>query len=87
MHSFDYVHNTMKISHEQIIKFPLILKRRVSLIRGRHLYLEFLNRNQYDPTKPLYVPLNAFYGIDDSEFCQNYAKTSVNDFNQFLKTI
>lgn len=85
--SFDYVHNTMKISHEQIIKFPLILQRRANLIKGRHLYLKLLHRDQYDPTRPLYVPLSAFYAIDDAEFCLTYAKTSVNDFNQFLKTL
>ncbi|OTF76889.1 mTERF domain-containing protein 1, mitochondrial-like protein [Euroglyphus maynei] len=85
--SFEYVNTTMKISHEQVLNFPLILLRRVRLIRERHLYLKSLNRDQYDPNKPLYVPLNAFYQLDDSQFCIEYAKTCIDDFNRFLKTI
>ncbi|KAH7641594.1 mterf domain-containing protein 1 [Dermatophagoides farinae] len=85
--SFEYVNTTMQISHEQVLNFPLILLRRVRLIRVRHLYLQSLNRDQYDPNKPLYVPLSAFFQIDDSQFCIEYAKTCVDDFNRFLKTI
>ncbi|XP_027202749.2 mitochondrial transcription termination factor 3 [Dermatophagoides pteronyssinus] len=85
--SFEYVNTTMQINHEQILKFPLILLRRVRLIRERHLYLKSLNRDQYDPTKPLYVPLGAFFQIDDAQFCIEYAKTCIDDFNRFLKTI
>lgn len=85
--TFDFVHNEMRIPHEIIAKYPAILNRRVSLVRQRHKYLETLNRHQYDPCKPLFVPLSAFYVIDDAEFCSKYAKTSVNDFNAFLKTI
>lgn len=84
---FDFVHNQMGLSHEQIAKFPKIFLRRLRLIRPRHFYLKTLNRAQYDPTLPLYVPLSAFYEIDDAEFCLQYAKTSVNDYNLFLKSI
>lgn len=77
----------MGIPHELIVKSPKIFRRRLPLIKGRHQYLKTLDRVQYDPTKPLYVPLSAFYEIDDSLFCLKYAKTSVNDFNAFLKSL
>ena len=84
---FDLVHNEMKISHELIAKVPHILNRRVSIVESRHLYLKALGRDQYDPSKPLYVPLSAFCFPEDPEFCLKYAKTNVNDFNLFLKTL
>lgn len=84
---FDYVHNEMKIPHELIARFPIILDIRLHFIEWRHLYLKKLGRDQYNPKEPLYVPLTAFYELEDNEFCEKYAKTSVNDFNLFLKTI
>lgn len=85
--TFDYVHNTMRIPLEHIVNFPMILKKRIRFIAERHQYLKLLKRDQYDPTKPLYVPLSAFYELEDSDFCLLYAKTSVCDYNQFLKTL
>lgn len=85
--TFNYVHNQMGIPHDLIVKFPSILNCRKRPIIERNLYLKFLNRAQYDPKIPLYVPLSAFYSIDDSRFCFKYAKTSVNDYNVFLKTL
>ncbi|UXI21400.1 Down syndrome cell adhesion molecule-like protein 1 [Sarcoptes scabiei] len=87
MQTFNYVHNEMKIPLDLIVKFPMILIRRQALVRERHLYLKALKRDQFDPKKPLYVPLKAFYQVDDAEFCLKYCKTSVNDFNEFLKTL
>lgn len=77
----------MGIPHQLITQFPQIFSRRISQTRPRHLYLKTLNRAQYDPTKELYVPLSAFFAIDDGVFCLKYAKTSVSDFNAFLKTL
>ena len=84
---FDYVHNEMKIPHELIARYPMILDRRLHLIDWRHSYLKKLGRDQYDPKKPLYVPLSAFFKLEDNEFCEKYAKTSVHEFNLFLKTV
>ena len=84
---FDLVHHDMSFSHQMIVNYPLIFTRRVRLIKTRHLYLQTLDRAQYDPCKPLYVPLSAFYLLDDATFCLKYAKTSVNDYNAFLKTL
>ncbi|XP_054158875.1 transcription termination factor 3, mitochondrial-like [Oppia nitens] len=84
---FDLVHNDMMISHELLTKFPQILMKFRQSIESRHLYLKRLGRAQYDPTKPLYVPLTAFYELEDNEFADKYAKTSVNDFNCFCKSL
>jgi len=87
VNTFDYVHNQMGMPHERLVKTPEILMSPKKDIEQRHSYLKVLNRAQYDPTKPLYVPLTAFYELDDALFCIKYAKTSANDFNTFLKTL
>jgi mTERF domain-containing protein len=46
-----------------------------------------LGKNQYDPTKPNYVSLDDIIVEDDEEFCKETAKTSVAEFNAFLRLI
>lgn len=84
---FDYLHGEMGFSHKQISQHPFILHHRLMFTKQRHEYLKSLDRAQYDPAKPLYVPLNAFYEMDDADFCLKYCKTSVTHFNNFLKTL
>ena len=84
---FVYVHNEMGLSHELIARTPQIFNQRLKLTKTRHEYLKTLDRAQYDPTKPLFVPLRAFYELNDADFCMEYAKTSVNDFNAYLKSL
>ncbi|GBN38046.1 Transcription termination factor 3, mitochondrial [Araneus ventricosus] len=84
---FDIVHNLMGIPHETIIKFPEIFTRRAFITKQRHLYLVHLNRAQYDPTQPLYVSLRDLVLLSDSEFCEKCAQTSVDLYNEFLKTL
>ena len=84
---FDLIHNEMKIPHELIAKQPNIFESKILSIKFRHEYLKRLGRDQYDPKKPLYVPLSAFNDLEDNEFCEKYAKTSVRDFNLFMKSI
>ncbi|VVC24613.1 Transcription termination factor, mitochondrial/chloroplastic [Cinara cedri] len=84
---FDYIHNTMNINHDRIVLEPQVLSCRLFRIKQRHEYLKYLNRVQYDPTKPNYVSLLKLVSGTDSEFCLNIAKTSVEMFNSYLKTI
>ncbi|GFY79221.1 transcription termination factor 3, mitochondrial [Trichonephila inaurata madagascariensis] len=84
---FNVVHNLMGISHEMIIKNPEIFTRRGFIIKQRHLYLVHLNLAQYDPSLPLYVSLYDLVVTTDSEFCEKCAKTSVEKYNEFLKTL
>jgi len=83
---FNYIHHTMDINHDRIVLEPQVLTSRLFRIKQRHEYLQYLNRAQYDPTKPNYVPLSKLVSGDDSEFCINLAKTSVEMFNTYLKT-
>lgn len=84
---FNYIHNTMGISHDRIVLEPQVMSSRLFRIKQRHEYLKYLNRAQYDPTKPNYVSLLKLVSGNDSEFCINIAKTSVEMFNSYLKTV
>ncbi|GLV45745.1 mitochondrial transcription termination factor 3 [Carabus blaptoides fortunei] len=87
LNRFDYVHKTMKISHEQILQMPKILTSRKFRIQQRHLFLEKLSRAQYNPKSENYVSLEQLVAGTDSEFCANVAKSSVQAYNTFLKSL
>jgi len=84
---FNYVHNNMEISHDRIVLESQVLTSRLFRTKQRHEYLKYLNRAQYDPTKANYVSLSKLISGNDSEFCMNIAKTSVEMFNSYLKTV
>lgn len=84
---FEYLHNTMKISHEQMLKMPKILFARKIRLEQRHLFLVKLGRAQYDPKKENYVSLDNLDSGSDSDFCANVAKSSVQAYNTFLKSL
>lgn len=77
----------MKISHKTILNHPEILFCRNFKLKQRHLFLEKLGRAQYDSRKENYVPIKALVEKTDAEFCRQFAKCSVHDFNLFLKTL
>ncbi|KAK8735463.1 hypothetical protein OTU49_005404 [Cherax quadricarinatus] len=83
---FEIAHNQIGLSHSQIVQFPQILMSRDFRIKQRHDYLKLIGRDQYDPLKPNYVSPSALVSSDDVEFCTTIAKTSVQNFNDFLKT-
>lgn len=45
-----------------------------------------MKKAQYDPSKPMYVSPRALISGTDLEFCRDIAKTSVELYNEFLKT-
>ncbi|ERE60465.1 transcription termination factor 3, mitochondrial isoform X2 [Cricetulus griseus] len=85
--TFDYIHNVMNIPHHIIVKFPQVFNTRVFKIKERHSFLAYLGKAQYDPAKTNYVSLDKFVSIPDEVFCKEIAKTSVDDFEKFLKTL
>lgn len=87
LRKFNYIHNVMKISHETICQFPKIFLCREFRIKQRHMFLEKLGRAQFDPKKENYVPLMGLVEGTDLDFCKNYAKCTVDDFNLYLKTL
>lgn len=66
---------------------PKVLTSRKFRIQQRHLFLEKLGRAQYDPKKEHYVSLEKLVAGTDSEFCANVAKSSVQAYNTFLKSL
>lgn len=84
---FNYIHNIMNINHDRIILEPHVMSCRLFRIKQRHEYLKYLNRAQYDPTKPNYVSLSKLISGSDSEFCMDIAKTNIELFNTYLKTV
>lgn len=83
----DYIHNKMKISHDQIVKSSAVLQHREHRIRQRHEFLQLIGKAQYDPTKDLYVSLTQLVDGTDSEFAMNVAKTSYSKFEAFLRQL
>ncbi|XP_053323621.1 transcription termination factor 3, mitochondrial [Spea bombifrons] len=85
--TFDYVHNKMGIPHHIIIKFPQVFNTNLLRLKERHQYLTFLGRAVYDPTQPNYVSLDKIASLPNDCFCDEVAKTSVQEFEHFLKTL
>ncbi|CAH1397397.1 unnamed protein product [Nezara viridula] len=84
---FDYLHNTMGIPHSQLISQPGTLLCRQSKLKERHEFLKSIGKDIFDPTKPGYIsPLSVVAGTDQY-FCTKVAKTSVETYNRFLKTL
>lgn len=83
----DLIHNTIGLGHKTIAKFPKLITGPILDIEYRFKYLQKLKRDQFNPTKPLYVPPFALYNKSDDFFCTNYAKTSLEDYKLFLKTV
>ncbi|XP_043735054.1 transcription termination factor 3, mitochondrial isoform X2 [Cervus elaphus] len=85
--TFDYVHNVMCVPHHIIVRFPQVFNTRLFKVKERHLFLAYLGRAQYDPTKPNYISLDKLVSVPDGIFCEGMAKASVRDFEKFLKTL
>jgi len=87
MKSFDFIHNEMGFSHEHIVRWPNILRKRVSVLLPRCQFLQFLKRDQFDPMRANYVSPQALASTDDLTFCNTVAKVPIKMFNDFLKTL
>ncbi|XP_066531443.1 transcription termination factor 3, mitochondrial [Hoplias malabaricus] len=84
---FDFIHNTMGVPHSLITNFPQVLNAKFLRIKERHLFLEYLGRAHYDPAHPSYIPLERMVVLPDEIFCSEVALTSLEDFEQFQKTL
>lgn len=51
------------------------------------MFLEKLGRAQFDPKKENFVPILALAEGTDVDFCKNFAKCTIDDYNHFLKTL
>lgn len=85
--TFTYLYQTMKIPLERIVQECGILTMRVSRIQPRHEFLVKIDKVQYNPKMPNYVSLMTLVNGTDVEFCTNVAKTSIQAYNTFLKSL
>ena len=77
----------MEIPTNLIVVDPVALTTSRFRLRNRHTFLKFLGRAQYDPKKPNYISMRAICLGNDVEFCQDVAKTSIETYNLYLKTM
>ncbi|XP_061597819.1 transcription termination factor 3, mitochondrial [Cololabis saira] len=84
---FDFLHNTMKVPHNLITKFPQVLNTKYLRLRERHLFLEYLGKAQYDPALPNYIALDRLVSLPHEIFCTEVCLATVDDFNLFQKTL
>ena len=77
----------MGIPHEIIAEFPAGLNARPFKLKERHKYLKYLGLAQYDPTKRGYINIQQFATTSDEEFASQIAKTSLECYDSFLKTL
>ncbi|XP_054909856.1 transcription termination factor 3, mitochondrial isoform X2 [Poeciliopsis prolifica] len=84
---FDFVHNTMKVPHHLITKFPQVFNSKFLRLRERHLFLEYLGKAQYDPDLPSYISLDRLASLPDENFCTDLAMATLEDFYLFQKTL
>ncbi|XP_028255092.1 transcription termination factor 3, mitochondrial [Parambassis ranga] len=84
---FDFLHNTMKVPHYLITKFPQVLNSKYLRIKERHMFLEYLGKAQYDPALPNYISLDRLVSLPDEIFCTEVALATVEDFCLFQKTL
>lgn len=84
---FDWLHNTMKVPHHIIAKFPQVLNTKFLRVKERHLFLEYLGKAQYDPALPNYIALNRLVSCPDEIFCSDLAAAKLEDFYLFQKTL
>lgn len=84
---FDYIHNVMKIPHEKIVQSPEILTSRRHRLKQRHDFLRLIGKLQFDETKPGYISLKSFVEGNDKDFVLNVCKSSLETYDNFLKTL
>ncbi|KAG7268450.1 hypothetical protein CRUP_037010 [Coryphaenoides rupestris] len=85
--TFHYIHNTMKVPHHLIVKFPQVFNSRLLRIQERHLFLAYLGKAQYAPDQPNYVALDRFVSLPNEAFCAELASATLDDFIAFQKTM
>ena len=83
--NFDYLFGVVGVNQTMISKFPAVLTVDHQQLTSRYQYLRKLNLACFNPKDVRYIPLLAF-AVEDVKFVE-YTRTSIHDFNAFLKTI
>lgn len=82
------MHNEEKFSHQEFVKYPGIFLTRERRLRERIGFLRSIGRAQFNPKKPNFVSIDMIYSSGvDSNFCTTVARASVQEFNNYLKSL
>jgi len=84
---FEVLHCEAGIPHHVLAHFPTALTGNPLEVTERHQFLTSLGRAQYDPGKPQYVSLTALAEGSDLEFAEKVARSTIQLYNAFLKTL
>lgn len=87
LNTFEYLHQEMKIPIETVAKTPGILTCRKQILQERYTFLKKMNRVQFNPKEPNFVSLLDLVSNTDAHFAVEIAKSSVQTYNEFLKTL
>lgn len=85
--NYNYLTKVIKLTDQQIETYPPILQTPLLLVRTRYSFLRQLNRVQFDPTLPNYISIKNMIEHDEAKFLEKYAKSTLEDYKKFLKTI
>jgi len=84
---FEILHCEAGIPHHVLAHFPTALTGNPLEVAERHQFLKCLGRAQYDPGKPQYVSPTALTEGSDLEFVEKVARSTIQLYNAFLKTL
>lgn len=85
--NFTFLSQVVKLTHTDIAAYPPILFAPLVLLKSRYSYLKHLDKLQLDPTKPNFVTLKCLNEPDDAVFCRRTARTTLDEYKKFLKTL
>lgn len=85
--NFDFLFNEMQMPRSSFVQYPPILKQSFQQLRTRCLYLKYLKRQQFDPSKPNYVSLKDLCLKTNELFSHHVAKSSLQQYLKFMKTL
>lgn len=83
--AFDLCHNQIGLTHAQLVRHASLLVHRVSKLKPRYDFLKFLRRDNFDVTHPLYISPDWLWKGTIEEFCEQAAKTSKEEYENFLR--
>lgn len=77
----------MKFSHDKILQNPELFSMRLSRMKNRHQFLRLLKRDQFDEKLPRYISAESFYKGTDEDFVFNVCESTIETYDNFLKTL
>ena len=84
---FVYLFHTMEFTHDKLMEYPKILRKRPFVISNRHRFLLYLGKAQFDVNKENYISLQKFCEGTEQDFCEHVAKVPIEKFFEFQKCL